>query len=71
MGEETGFRESWMSYIKYPFVSLYCFAAHPSFVDADLDCDAQKVRPLLFEPGDGWAYSTGLDWVGLMVRVAC
>jgi hypothetical protein len=28
----------------------------------------QKVRPLPFELGDGWAYSTGPDWVGLMVR---
>ncbi|KAH7116420.1 beta-lactamase/transpeptidase-like protein [Dactylonectria macrodidyma] len=23
--------------------------------------------PLLFEPGEGWAYSTGLDWVGIAV----
>ena len=23
--------------------------------------------PLLFEPGEGWAYSTGIDWAGVMV----
>ena len=40
VGEETGFRESWMSYIKYPFVSLYFLAACSSFVDTDLDCRA-------------------------------
>lgn len=30
MGEKTGFRESWMSYMKDPFVSLYHLAAPPS-----------------------------------------
>ncbi|KIW04713.1 uncharacterized protein PV09_04446 [Verruconis gallopava] len=26
--------------------------------------------PLLFEPGEGWAYSTGIDWAGVMVSRA-
>jgi hypothetical protein len=26
MGEETGFRESWMSYMKYPFVSVLSYS---------------------------------------------
>jgi CubicO group peptidase (beta-lactamase class C family) len=26
--------------------------------------------PLLFEPGEGWAYSTGIDWAGVMVTRA-
>src|SRR4051794_22972981 len=64
MGEETRFCESWTSYIKYPFVSLYRLEPRPSFVGTDLDCDAQSVRPLLFGPSDGWACSTGLNWVG-------
>jgi CubicO group peptidase (beta-lactamase class C family) len=24
--------------------------------------------PLLFAPGEGWEYSTGVDWAGLMVE---
>jgi CubicO group peptidase (beta-lactamase class C family) len=26
--------------------------------------------PLIFEPGEGWAYSTGIDWAGIMVSRA-
>ena len=25
--------------------------------------------PLLFEPGEGWAYGVGLDWVGHLVSI--
>lgn len=28
------------------------------------------LTPLLFEPGEGWAYSTGLDWAGIAVMRA-
>ncbi|OAP64035.1 hypothetical protein AYL99_00007 [Fonsecaea erecta] len=28
----------------------------------------QYLMPLLFEPGDGWSYSCGIDWAGKMVE---
>jgi CubicO group peptidase (beta-lactamase class C family) len=31
---------------------------------------ASYERPLIFDPGDGWAYGTGLDWAGRVVEAA-
>ena len=69
-GEESGFRELYVSHLRDPLVSL-CKSAPlrcRHLLCGNDNGVAQKVRPLLFEPGNGWAYSPGLDWVGFMVR---
>lgn len=69
-GEESGFRELYAIHLKDPLVSL-CKSAAPRCKQLLCGNDngvAQKVGPLLFEPGNGWAYSPGLDWAGFMVR---
>jgi methyl acetate hydrolase len=53
----------------YPFVqeaAARWFARHPA-----LPGSRQSIRlPLLFDPGDDWAYGVSTDWVGLAVEVA-
>jgi len=39
-------------------------------VDAASGARAAYVMPLLFEPGEGWAYGVGIDWAGLAVEAA-
>ncbi|KAH9992378.1 beta-lactamase family protein [Xylariaceae sp. FL0662B] len=36
--------------------------------DPNAPMDGLSDLPLLFEPGEGWAYGTGLDWVGQIVE---
>jgi hypothetical protein len=68
-GEQSGFHELYASHLKDPLVSL-CKSTAPRCRQLLCGNDngvAQRVRPLLFEPGNEWAYSPGLDWAGFMV----
>ncbi|KAL4909695.1 hypothetical protein BDW74DRAFT_186214 [Aspergillus multicolor] len=33
----------------------------------DSDFEAMKTYPLLFEPGEGWMYGSGMDWAGELI----
>ncbi|KAF2425567.1 beta-lactamase/transpeptidase-like protein [Tothia fuscella] len=52
------------------FVWRYWFLkqnAENKALTKSLDPAKAYQAPLLFEPGEGWAYSTGIDWAGIMV----
>lgn len=44
-------------------------AANPKSEDA-LGIEAHYTTPLAFQPGEGWMYGTGIDWVGHLVERA-
>ena len=44
-------------------------AANPVAEGAN-DVAGRFTTPLAFQPGEGWTYGTGLDWVGLLVEQA-
>jgi hypothetical protein len=55
-GEEHEFGALWTSYLTEPLVSR-CKRAAPRCrqrIHTNRNHDLQKVRPLLFEPGEGW-----------------
>lgn len=65
--------------LSYEFTHPKMFAwrkwfLHQSAANKALTVSTDPARayqaPMLFEPGEGWAYSTGIDWAGIMVSRA-
>jgi len=38
------------------------------FPPLDYEDETTWLRPLLFDPGEGWAYGEAIDWIGYLVR---
>jgi len=60
----SGFGYSWLS------SDLAAWLKATGAPDATSGLRSAHRQPLLFDPGEGWAYGIGIDWVGIAVEVA-
>jgi CubicO group peptidase (beta-lactamase class C family) len=60
----SGFGYGWLD----PRISAWTTAVGAA--DASSGLRAAHRQPLLFDPGQGWAYGVGIDWVGIAVEAA-
>jgi len=60
----SGFGYAWIS----PDLAAWLQATGAA--DASSGLRAAHRQPLLFDPGEGWAYGLGTDWVGIAVEAA-